>query len=123
MKTYGEQRDREQAKFNSADTDKDGKLSVNEFKTFIFPHSFDHMRDVAIQEHMYDMDFDKSRTITEAEYLKYTSLITTPSEFKKNQDHYKYEFQQRDLNSDGSINRDELATWVFPEGFSRSTAE
>lgn len=50
-------------------------------------------------------------------------MITTPSEYKKNQADYKNEFQQRDLNSDGSISRDELATWVLPEGFNRSAAE
>lgn len=47
---------------------------MEEFKAFVFPHSFIHMRDIAIQEHMHDMDFDKSRTITETEYLKYVSI-------------------------------------------------
>ena len=54
--------------------DRDGHLNFEEFKSFVEPHSFPHMKDIVIADSMTDLDLDHDNKLTREEYFAYVSL-------------------------------------------------
>ena len=52
-----------------ADEDKDNLLNIDEFKAFLHPEEYDHMRDIVIDEAFQDMDKNGDQLITLEEYI------------------------------------------------------
>lgn len=48
--------ERDQRRWTLADEDKDGALTILEFKHFLHPEEADHMRDIVVQETLEDID-------------------------------------------------------------------
>ena len=45
---YKEMVDRDKRKWDAADTDKDGKLTKEEFTAFLHPEEVEHMKDIVV---------------------------------------------------------------------------
>lgn len=60
---------RDERRFNAADGNQDGALSMMEFVDFLHPEDAEHMRDIVILETMEDIDKDGDGFISEQEYI------------------------------------------------------
>ena len=106
------------ARFQAADDNRDGKLSLIEYKRFKNPLKSNELRDLAIEWALRSADKNKDKKISFEEYM---------NDFREdpgtNLDHYGEEFtdqeEQRfqedlDLDGDGFIAGDELKYWLGP---------
>ena len=69
MVHYKEMITRDERRFKQADTDSDGKLSREQFASFLHPESDDNMKPLVVQETLEDIDKDKDGSISIDEYI------------------------------------------------------
>ena len=62
--------ERDKRRWKVADEDKDGLLSLKEFRAFVQPDSFQHMDSIVVEETFEDMDANGDGTVTEDEFIK-----------------------------------------------------
>ncbi|XP_069133662.1 calumenin-like isoform X2 [Argopecten irradians] len=122
--SYKDTIDRDHRRWEAADTDKDMKLSKEEFVHFLHPEDSDHMRDVVVQETIEDIDKDNDGYISLEEYIR----DMYPNENKEEEpDWVKSERQQfeqyRDLDKDGKMDSKEVKNWIVPPDYDHSDAE
>merc|ERR1719204_1861968 len=67
--SYKHMEDRDRRRWDMADEDKDGTLTMFEFKHFLHPEDADHMRDIVIQETIEDIDKDGDGRLSIGEYI------------------------------------------------------
>ena len=60
---------RDRNRWERADTDKDDKLTKEEYTAFLHPEEYDHMKDVVVDETLEDIDKDKDGVVSMEEYL------------------------------------------------------
>ena len=60
---------RDRHRWERADTDKDDKLTKEEYTAFLHPEEYDHMKDVVVDETLEDIDKDKDGVVSMEEYL------------------------------------------------------
>lgn len=107
-----------QARFQAADEDKDGKLTLIEYMRFKNPMKSKGLRDTAIEWALRSADKNKDKKISFEEYMNDFREAPGP-----NLAHYGEEFAEQeeqrfqedlDLNGDGFIAGDELKYWLGP---------
>uniref|UniRef100_H2ZJY9 Reticulocalbin-3 n=1 Tax=Ciona savignyi TaxID=51511 RepID=H2ZJY9_CIOSA len=54
--SYKKMIDRDQSRFNAADSDQNKECTPDEFKAFLHPEEFDHMKDIVTRETLDDID-------------------------------------------------------------------
>ncbi|XP_033751878.1 calumenin-like isoform X1 [Pecten maximus] len=131
--SYKDTIDRDHRRWEAADTDKDMKLSKDEFVHFLHPEDSDHMRDVVVQETIEDIDKDKDGYISLDEYI---SDVYDEDDEDDEHDEAPHEGEpdwvvserqqfesHRDHNKDGKLDKDEVREWIMPEDFDHSGAE
>lgn len=55
--------------WEAADTNKDGKLSKDEFAAMIHPHQFEHMKHFVLEDAMKQLDTDNDGYVSMDEYI------------------------------------------------------
>jgi len=108
-------RDRAHLKWLAADTDKDGKLTITEFKSFQHPEDVEHMKPLVVQETLEDVDKDGDGFISLAEYL--SDMVGEQEESKEEPEWVTEEkeyFVKLDKNSDGKLDAAEVKEWIMP---------
>jgi len=108
---------RDKVRFDMADADKDSILNFEEFTAFQHPEEFKYMADIVIEETLEDMDEDKDGKISLKEYIG-DFLEEEEGEEEDNEwlEQEKASFiNKKDKNSDGYLDRAELADWVVPQ--------
>ncbi|XP_021377539.1 calumenin-B-like isoform X2 [Mizuhopecten yessoensis] len=122
--SYKETIERDQRRWTAADTDKDQKLSKEEFVHFLHPEDSDHMRDVVVQETMEDIDKDKDGFISLDEYIRDMYPNENGEEEPEWVKSERTQFEQyRDINKDGKMDNDEVKNWIVPPDYDHSEAE
>ncbi|XP_033751880.1 calumenin-like isoform X2 [Pecten maximus] len=122
--SYKDTIDRDHRRWEAADTDKDMKLSKDEFVHFLHPEDSDHMRDVVVQETIEDIDKDKDGYISLDEYIR----DMYPNENGEEEPDWvkseRTQFEQyRDINKDGKMDNEEVKNWIVPPDYDHSDAE
>lgn len=121
--TFRVQLDWDRKRWDLADQNKDQTLDFEEFKSFLHPDDFPHMRSIVIEEAVRDLDVDQSNTIDIDEYIR---EMTRDSYDMSNEsrERHKADFKKhRDLNNDGKLDVEEVGSWVMPEGFDHAESE
>ena len=97
--------DRDRRRWDMADEDKDGSLTMYEFKHFLHPEDADHMRDIVIQETIEDIDKDGDGRLSIDEYIgdmystdSSSSVDEEPDWVKRERESFK---EVRDTDGDG----------------------
>ncbi|XP_060086345.1 calumenin-like [Ylistrum balloti] len=131
--SYKDTIERDHRRWEAADTDKDTKLSKDEFVHFLHPEDSDHMRDVVVQETIEDIDKDKDGFISLDEYISDVYDEDDEDDEHDEAPHdgepdwvvsERQQFQShRDRNGDGKLDNDEVKEWIMPEDFDHSGAE
>ena len=67
--SYKEMISRDERRWERADKNKDGALTMEEFTDFLHPEEAEHMRDIVITETMEDIDKDGDGKISIKEYI------------------------------------------------------
>lgn len=67
--TYIEMVARDERRWEAADSDKDGALTIEEFTDFLHPEEAEHMRSIVVTETVEDIDKDKDGKISLDEYI------------------------------------------------------
>ncbi|XP_014868051.1 PREDICTED: reticulocalbin-3 isoform X1 [Poecilia mexicana] len=113
--TYKSMLTRDERRFKSADKDRDGIATREEFTAFLHPEEFDYMKDVVVQETMEDIDKDGDGKINLHEYI---GDMYTPEDSESEPDWVQTERKHfgefRDVNKDGYLDANEVAQWVLP---------
>lgn len=99
---------REKKKFEFADTDTDGQLSMEELTLFLHPEESKRMTAFLVQENLEAFDTNKDGKISLEEYLgdnlSQPSTRSLTTSFKK----------ELDRNKDGYLDSDEVRRWILP---------
>lgn len=118
---------RDQARFQAADEDKDGKLTLIEYMRFKNPMKSNGLRDMAIEWALRSADKNKDKKISFEEYMNDFREAPGP-----NLAHYGEEFAEQeeqrfqedlDLDGDGFIAGDELKYWLGPDNIAIAIEE
>lgn len=104
-------------RFDTADKDKDGALTKEEFVHFMHPESSPEMGDIHVLETIEDIDRDKDGYISLDEFLgdyrdPENAEADEPEWVKEETKKFKEEY---DKNKDGKLDKDEVKLWILPE--------
>jgi len=122
--SYKEMEQRDNRRWNLADTDHDGELTKIEFQSFLHPENAEHMRDIVVQETFEDIDKDKDGKISMEEYIGDMYSASNDGEEPEWVESEKEQFTKfRDSNGDGHMDMAEVKAWIIPSDFDHSEAE
>lgn len=111
LQDFNRQYNREKAKFEAADANKDKKLDENEYANFYNPGHSPEQTNNAISLAMKAVDSDNDGQLSLTEYL---NDFKNPS-YKGDDDWMETEkdiFKDMDMSDDGFLNGDELVLWI-----------
>lgn len=117
--TFKAAQERDKKRFDTADTNKDGKLDKKEYGVFLHPHDINYMKAIVVDEMLQEMDKNKDGSVTVDEYIadirpSYEQSGQSEDWVERERKHF---LEQRDKDKDGRLNRDELRQWMAPEGY------
>ena len=121
--SFREQIEWERKRWGLADLNTDKQLSFDEFKAFLHPDDFPHMRSIVIEEAIRDLDVDKSNSIDLQEYMREMVRDDENTSEESRERHASDFMRYRDSNNDGKLDMQEVGEWVMPEGFDHAEAE
>ncbi|XP_014672656.1 PREDICTED: calumenin-A-like [Priapulus caudatus] len=124
-KMYANMLKRDKRRWEGADENGDGKLTLKEFISFVHPEESEHMHDIIVQETMDDVDKDQDGFISVGEYLgdfsqKDENGDVEPEWLETERQHF-YSF--RDKNQNGKMDPDEVKDWILPTGYDHAGME
>lgn len=128
QQTYREAEDTDKRRFDAADLNKDGKLNPEEYGIFLHPQEYSHMKEVIVDETLSEMDKNKDGFISVDEYLsdlwpayhQESAGKEEPDWVGREKKHFK---EYRDKDKDGVLNKEELGSWIMPDGYDHVEAE
>lgn len=107
-------------RFEYADLNKDGHLTMHEFLYFLNPEEGKHMRKCIVLETIENMDLDGDGALNIKDYIGEGILeMKSGDEFVAK----VKEFKEYDKNVDGLLVEDEVRDWMFPPDHSTSKHE
>jgi Ca2+-binding EF-hand superfamily protein len=115
FREYNKMYNRDRARFDAADIDKDGKLTEGEFLLFKNPLKDENVKAVVIDEALKAVDTDGDGKISLEEYLNdwHVKPANVDEDFDELEtDRFNDEY---DRNSDGYLTGDELLFWLSPD--------
>jgi len=122
--SYREMMKRDQRRWQAADLDGDNILTKEEFTDFLHPEEVARMKDIVVLETMEDIDKDKDGKISLEEYIgdMYRGIPgeEEPEWVKSEREQFS---QYRDKNKDGTMDKDEVKTWIIPPDYDHAEAE
>jgi len=115
FREYNKMYNRDRARFDAADIDKDGKLTEGEFLLFKNPLKDENVKAVVIDEALKAVDTDGDGKISLEEYLN--DWHVKPSNVDEDFDELETDRfnDEYDRNSDGYLTGDELLFWLSPD--------
>jgi len=122
--SYKQMMARDERRWKKADTDGDNACNVEEFRAFLHPEEYDHMKEVVTKETLEDIDKDKDGFVDLKEYI---GDMYTPDSGEEEPEWVATERKQfaeyRDKNKDGKMDIDEVRAWILPEDYNHAQAE
>ena len=114
---------RDKVRFDAADADNNGECTVDEFRAFLHPEEFEHMKDIVTKETMDEIDKNKDGFVDVSEYIG----DMTREEGEEEPDWVATEREQfakfRDVNKDGKLDMQEVRSWIMPDDYNHADAE
>jgi len=122
--SYKQMMGRDERRWTLADTDGDGYCSEEEFRAFLHPEEFEHMKDIVIKETLDDIDKDKDGFVSVDEYIGDMFNPANGEEEPEWVDTEKQQFKEyRDKDGDGRLNLSEVRDWILPDDYNHAEAE
>lgn len=121
--TFNQQLERNRKRFVLADRDGDKFITKEEFADFLHPHDVPHMREVVVDEAMWDMDKNKDGFVDFDEYVKELWHEQQGEEPEWLEVEKKNFYTHRDKNGDNKLDKKEVGNWVSPEDFDHALSE
>lgn len=122
---YREMIARDDRRYKRADKNADGKLSREEFGSFLHPESDDDMKSIVVDETLDDIDKDKDGFISLNEYIG--DLWPEEDREGEEPEWVKTERVQftdyRDKNKDSRMDKSEVADWILPPDYDHISSE
>ena len=116
--------EKDRLRWKAADLDNNQELTEEEFRAFLHPENFEHMRDIVAHETLADIDSDKDGYLSVDEYIgdmyEKDSAEEEPEWIPTEQEHFS---SIRDTNKDGKLDVKEVRQWIFPEDYNHAIAE
>jgi len=122
--SYKQMLERDERRWLTADQNHDGVATEEEFRAFLHPEEFEHMKDIVIKETMDDIDKDKDGFISVDEYIGDMFNPANGEEEPEWIDTERNQFAEyRDKNKDGKLDADEVRDWILPDDYNHAEAE
>ena len=122
--SYAQMIVRDQRRWNKADVDGDNECSIDEFRAFLHPEEFDHMKEIVTKETLEDIDKNKDGFVDLDEYIgdmfRQEDGEAEPEWVATEREQFtKY----RDVNQDGKLDEKEIRAWIMPDDYNHAEAE
>ncbi|KAK3883122.1 hypothetical protein Pcinc_012550 [Petrolisthes cinctipes] len=122
--TYIEMVMRDERRWEAADGNDDGALTIEEFTDFLHPEEAEHMRSIVVTETVEDIDKDKDGKISLNEYIgdmyRGEEGEVEPSWVSNEREQFR-EFRDKDGN--GYLDQEEVKSWIIPADYNHAEAE
>lgn len=122
--TYAEMLKRDQRRWEVADQDNDGALTLEEFTDFLHPEEAERMRAVVVTETIEDIDKDSDGKISLAEYIgdmyRGDAEDLEPAWVSNEREQFR---DFRDKDGDGYLDEEEVKGWIIPPDYNHADAE
>lgn len=123
--SYSQMMARDRKRWDVADQNSDEHCSKEEFRAFLHPEEFEHMKNIVTIETMDDIDKNKDGFIDIEEYI---GDMFNPDESAEDEPEWveteKHQFKAfRDKDKDGKLNLEEVRAWILPDDYNHAEAE
>ena len=113
---------RDKKRFDTADADGNSECTLDEFRAFLHPEEFDHMKGVVTQETMDEIDKNKDGFVDIDEYVG--DMVHEDGEEPDWVSSEREQFHEyRDTNKDGKLDLEEVRSWIMPDDYNHAEAE
>ena len=115
---------RDERRWKKADVNGDNSCSIDEFRAFLHPEEYEHMKEIVTKETLEDIDKNKDGFVDLNEYIgdmfKPEDGETEPEWVQTEREQFaKY----RDFNKDGKLDEKEIRAWIMPDDYNHAEAE
>ena len=121
---YQKMQERDRKRFEAADADGDGALTLKEHNAFLHPEEHNHMKKIVAQEVMDEIDKNKDGFVDLEEYI---GDMLHGKDDGEESDWVATEREQfrehRDTNKDGKLDKNEVQAWIMPDDYNHADAE
>jgi Ca2+-binding EF-hand superfamily protein len=121
--TFNQAIERDRKRFFLADRNGDKIMTKEEYGDFLHPHDVPHMRDLVVDETMWDMDKNKDGFVDLNEFvieIWQDQDGEEPEWLKVEKQHFH---THRDKNGDERLDREEIGNWIRPVDFDPALSE
>lgn len=119
MKAIERMIDEDKEKFQVADLDKDGALTIQEFPAFVHPHDYEYMHELEIKHALKDHDKNKDGKIDLSEYRTESAGHDDKTERLAEE----AKFNDYDLDKNGLLDAKEMKAWILPNTMQNAKEE
>lgn len=108
LKELEDRKQVENDKFKAADTDGDGRLTLNELPALFYPETHDGVLSITVAATMKQKDLDKDGRLSPKEFWEADDFGGDDLDLSEEE---KADFEKLDQNGDGSLSVEELRAW------------
>jgi len=122
--SYKQMMERDERRWKHADHDNNSDMDEEEFRAFLHPEEYEHMKEIVILETLDDIDKNKDGKVDIKEYIGDMFNADSGEEEPDWIETEKKQFTDyRDKDKNGFLDLSEVRQWILPDDYNHAEAE